>query len=284
MNTNTLKKFLGIVGVSVAVLVVSQSANASDLPCAKDGSGNVTDVANCYAAASDMWFAVTKVMLCSSIEAPTTSLVTNTRNCVPFYSSGGSSPVQVQTGQTQFPGQVVSLQSLMPGNRQTFYRYAYIESEPSISLKATTRFAANRTAVDGTSGSTCWTKDATIYSYASSTPTTSASCGSTPSAGVTKVLLNSLSSGSSISSYTSTNTGVSTYLVDSTGKVVPNNVPSGSMGGVTKMINIQPISYAATPTSKGLNASVNIGIGAWVKQLGNLYFMNGDVAMALTGR
>lgn len=284
---NTFKKLLAVSVVAVGSIVISNNANAV-APCAKNSLDNITDNTSCYAPSDSMYFSVTRVMLCTAaVSAPTPTSPADTSSCKPFYSSAGSSAVQVMMGQSSFPGQVVNIQTLLPGpGGYTFYRYAYIESEPSVSLKTISNFTANRTAVDGSTGSTCWTKDATVYTYASSAPTNSASCGSSTSAtpGVTKVLLNSLSSGSPVMSHTSQYTGVSTYLVDSSGKLVAVNVQQDTMGAVSKMINIQRINYTATWNTKGINANVSIKTGAWVQQSGNLYFLNGDAAMNLTSR
>lgn len=289
-NFLTLFAYLGFIFTAQSFVT---SAQAQVAQCSFNGSGKITTpVTNgaCYAPASTMYFPVTKIMLCHKrLTAPTTSTPIDTSGCVLFYSSTSSADVPVKLGTVQFPGTIAFPSSLLQGNppsKGNQFTYAYIESLPYAKVNATANFDSSQTAVDGTTGATCWTTGNTVYNYNSGTPTNIASCGTSASANPspTQVMLNSLGTGSSYMSYSDVENGVTvdTYLVDSSNRQAVAT-PAGSMGTVAKIINVQGLNYNFTMQSKGVNARVNISQAAWVN-VGPVYIINGNATLALQPR
>jgi hypothetical protein len=274
-------------------------------------SGLINDPNACYTNATNMSFPVTRVLLCKAKPtAPTLSSPIgniSAPNCVPFYVNGAGGNVIAQMGTTQIPGGVVSqtefLQNAglnsganitMGGGQNSkassaLFSYAYIETQPYISVTAKANFASTKSAVDSSTGTTCWSTSATIYSYGP-VPTSGSTCGSSASANPaeTKVMMNSLGTGGAYMSYSSTSNGITTdtYLVDSSLKLSANTT-SGSMGTVSKVVNIQTLNLTVNAQSGGINALVNISQGAWIIQNGgspNLWFQNGNANLLVSGR
>jgi len=268
------------------------NANAQVTKCSFSGGNISTPVANgaCYAPASTVYFPVTKIMLCHKrLSAPTSTSPINTSGCALFYSSSSSQEVPIVLGTVQFPGTIAPQSSLLQGNppgKGNQFTYAYIESLPYARVQAKAGFTSTQTAVDGSTGATCWSKSGELYNYESSVPSSVASCGLSTAANPapTKIWLNSLGTGGAYMSYSSVDNGVTvdTYLVDSNGR---QSVPTtaGSMGTVAKIINVQQLNYNFSMQSSGVNANVNITQAAWVNT-GPVYFINGNATLSLTPR
>jgi hypothetical protein len=292
MNSNTFKLLWVTAFISIFMVMPHKKASAQVAACSFAGGKIQTPVTNgaCYAPATTMNFPVTKIMLCHKrLTAPTTTVPIDTSGCALLYSSASSQDVPVNLGTVQFPGIVSSQATLLQGNppsKGNQFTYAYIESLPYAIVNAKATFDSSQTAVDGTSGATCWTTGNQIYNYNNSTPTNIASCGSAASANPsgTKVWLNSLGTGSAYMSYSDVENGltVDTYLVDSANRQAVATTP-GSMGTVAKIINVQQINYNFTMESKGINARVNISQAAWFNT-GPVYIINGNATLSLTGR
>jgi len=292
-----LKKLLVIVTVSniflgLALTLIGTSAKADSVACTTDGSGNVNDATACFSSATQMQFPIRKVALCATKPtAPTLTTPVDISKCVTLLSNASGAPaVVVKGGVTQLPGQISSLSTLSGGkNSGSTYAYAYIEADAYTSVKATTIFTSTRTGVEnpGTPGVVCWTTDATFYSYMSGAPSAGSRCGSAASnVGVTKVLLNSLGTNSAYMSYSSTVDGVTTdtYLVDSSLRQAAPTT-AGSMGTVSKIINIQTLPITITQRSGGIKARVQVSQGAWILQQSsgpNLWYQNGNANLLLS--
>ena len=284
--------FVVAFALGASYLIQGNAQAQSISQCSYSGGNISTPVANgaCYAPASTMYYPVTKIMLCHQrLAAPTASTPINTSGCVLFYSSPSSQEVPAKLGAVRFPGIMASASSLLQSNhpnKGNQFSYAYIESLPYVSVQAQAGFTSPQTAVDGSTGSTCWSKSGQLYVYETSVPTTISSCGSSASANSapTKVWLNSLGAGAAYMSYSDVENGqtVDTYLVDS-GNKLAGATTAGSMGAVAKMINVQQMSYNFNMQSSGVNANVNISQAAWVN-VSPVYFINGNGTLSLRPR
>lgn len=286
-----IKKQIFFAGLFIGISTFVSVAKADSTVCTTNGSGAINDNLACFAGATQMQFPVYKVALCQAKpSAPTLSTPVDISKCVVLLSNPSGTPVTVRTGGvTTMPGQIAPLPTLSGGRREGItYSYAYIESAPSAAVQATATFTANRTGVEnpGTPGTICWSTTTTIYSYGP-VPTTGSKCGSSASdVGLTTVLMNSLGTNSAYMSYSSTSNGITTdtYLVDSSLKQAAATT-SGSMGTVSKIINIQTLPITITQQSGGVKASIQTSQGAWILQQSggspNLWFQNGNASLVL---
>jgi hypothetical protein len=273
--------------------------------------GAINDANACYTNATSMSFPVTRVLLCrTKPTAPTlSSPIGNLTapNCVTFYSNSASADVSAQKGTTSIPNGVIPQAQFLQnagvtgnanvtvtggqnqnGNSVQF-TYAYIETDPYISVTARANFTSTKSAVDSSTGTTCWSTSATIYSFGP-VPSSGSSCGASASANpaATKVMMNSLGTGAAFMSFSSTSNGITTdtYLVDSSYRLSANTT-SGNMGTVSKVVNIQNLNVTFNAQSGGVNALINITEGAWIIQNGgspNLWFQNGNANLLLSAR
>jgi hypothetical protein len=294
--------FLG----AVSNFAFSQSSTT----CTTSG-GAINDANACYTSATLMSFPVSRLMLCKTKPtAPTlSSPIGNLTapNCVTFYSNSASAEVSSQIGTTSIPNGVVPQAQFLQnagvtgnanvtvsgGQNQNSnsvqFTYAYIEMNPYTSVTAKANFTSTKSAVDGSTGATCWSTSATIYSFGP-VPSSGSSCGTSSSANpaATKVMMNSLGTGAAYMSFSSTSNGITTdtYLVDSSYKLAADTT-SGSMGTVNKIVSIQTLNITINAQSSGINAITNINQGAWIIQNGgspNLWFQNGNANLLLSAR
>ena len=219
---------------------------------------------SCYTSAINKTQTIYKVYLCKSKpSAPTSSATSDyASKCTLFMSNDGAEPLIMGKGDNKkLPGTFVSLESLTNGTTVNF-TYVYLESKPEVAVRATATFNVARTAVDGSSGTVCWTTDATVYSF-DAVPTSGSSCGSAAPAspGLLINKTNSLGVGAAVMSSEGDEGG--SYLVDSNYKLAAST-SSGNMGTVARDIGIFKLTIRLTQRSHGLKIAYDLTTGAWV--------------------
>ena len=250
--------------------------------------GLVSDANPCFTAATAVEYPVLKVALCTAKPtAPSLTTAIDISKCtVLVNNTTGNTTTVRKSGSTKFPGTLTSLATMSGGtSKGTSYTYVYIESSAYTSLKATAKFTSSKTAVDGSSGTTCWTTTQSIYSFGP-VPTSGASCGSTASEGWVTVYLNSLGTNAAYMNYTSTYGSITTdtYLVDSSLRQAAATT-SGSMGTVSKVITVQTLPITITNKSGGIKALLDMSNSAWILWYSNantnLWFQSGGASLLL---
>ena len=284
-------------GVSIALLLVAAvypliasavlptstalaacTVNAAS-PAAITGNAPQVDGAigtDCATAPDNQMVTFYKVALCTAKPAaPTNAAAADLSSCTTFMSSPGGAPVSINLNSTApFPAD-----SITPPPTGT-YTYAYVEVDAHFGTQKTALFATQMYDTQPSPGNGrgiyCWsvaaTGGATYYNYTAANNFLSGAtrCAASPgSAGVTYTAINSFDGNSFVNGVTfmnaAANHAIDGYLVD----VNSNLVASGtrdSMGSVTKIAAIMPISITVTSATTELQVLYNNSQGATISR------------------
>lgn len=227
--------------------------------CTLNGSGQITDTAECYTQPDEQYVTFYKVALCrSSPVAPTSTSPIGTNSCVTVFESATGSQVLIQKSISTVPAGGTYTKPPV-GN----YTYGYVEVSPAMSIKKVARFNRTVTSADGTSGTTCWSKTGVMYSV-QNVVNAPASCGATAS-GV-GIATQNISSLNGSAGFVSTRTfpasqggNITAHLIDSSRKL-GTGVMNG-LGTVDKVVGYIPLSVTITPRTSVLSIAFNNSMG-----------------------
>ena len=245
--------------------IVTKANPIDQYACALNGSGEITDIQECYAKPDYLEVTFYRGYLCKTEPtAPDVSTPINLSSCELFFENTQGVTVNIkqnnQTTLTNYPKEIS-----MPANGR--YQYAYLEIDPTEKTQAQVSFNRDMTASDGSIGKWCWTLTGQRFGV-NNTVNPFASCAdqknnslSTATTTINNSLDGRLNTIVQTRSFLSSkNDVVNAFLLTSDNKLA--NAAADSLGNIAKIGGYLPQAIEITDTTKSLVINYNAQQGA----------------------